>query len=57
MIADQIQGISRSLIFLGLLLLGPAVASVVATFLSEFLFDGVVAMEPGGDMPTDDASW
>ena len=57
MIADQIQGISRSLIFLGLLLLGLVVASVIAAFLSEFLFDGVVAMEPGGDMPTDDASW
>ena len=57
MTADHIQGISRSLIFLGLLLVGTVVASVVATFLSGVLFDGVVAMVPGGDMPTDDASW
>ncbi|MGB1671209.1 MAG: lysostaphin resistance A-like protein [Flavobacteriales bacterium] len=57
MTADRIQGISRSLIFLGLLLVGTVVASVVATFLSGVLFDGVVAMVPGGDMPTDDASW
>ena len=57
MTADHIQGISRSLIFLGLLLVGTVVASVVATFLSEVLFNGVVAMVPGGDMPTDDASW
>ena len=57
MTADHIQGISRSLIFLGLLLVGTVVASVVATFLSGVLFDGVVALVPGGDMPTDDASW
>ena len=57
MTADHIQGISRSLIFLGLLLVGTVVASIVATFLSGVLFDGVVAMVPGGDMPTDDASW
>jgi membrane protease YdiL (CAAX protease family) len=57
MTADHIQGISRSLIFLGLLLVGTVVASVVATFLSGVLFDGVVAMVPSGDMPTDDASW
>lgn len=57
MTADHIQGISRSLIFLGLLLVGTVVASVVATFLSGVLFDGVVVMVPGGDMPTDDASW
>lgn len=57
MTADHIQGISRSLIFLGLLLVGTVVASVVATFLSGVLFNGVVAMVPGGDMPTDDASW
>ena len=57
MTADHIQGISRSLIFLGLLLVGTVVASVVATFLSGVLFDGVVAMVPGGDMPTDNASW
>ena len=57
MTADHIQGISRSLIFLGLLLVGTVVASVVATFLSGVLFDGVVAMVPGGEMPTDDASW
>lgn len=57
MTADHIQGISRSLIFLGLLLVGTVVASVVATFLSGVLFDGVVATVPGGDMPTDDASW
>lgn len=57
MTADHIQGISRSLIFLGLLLVGTVVASVVATFLSGVLFDGIVAMVPGGDMPTDDASW
>ena len=57
MTADHIKGISRSLIFLGLLLVGTVVASVVATFLSGVLFDGVVAMVPGGDMPTDDASW
>lgn len=57
MTADHIQGISRSLIFLGLLLVGTVVASVVATFLSGVLFDGVVAMVPGGDMPTDDVSW
>ena len=57
MTADHIKGISRSLIFLGLLLVGTEVASVVATFLSGVLFDGVVAMVPGGDMPTDDASW
>ena len=57
MTADHIQGISRSLIFLGLLLVGTVVASVVAPFLSGVLFDGVVAMVPGGDMPTDDASW
>ena len=57
MTADHIQGISRSLIFLGLLLVGTVVASVVATFLSGVLFDRVVAMVPGGDLPTDDASW
>ncbi len=57
MTADHIQGISRSLIFLGLLLVGTVVASVVATFLSGVLFNGVVAMVPGGDIPTDDASW
>ncbi len=57
MTADHIQGISRSLIFLGLLLVGTVVASIVATFLSGVLFDGVVAMVPSGDMPTDDASW
>lgn len=57
MTADHIKGISRSLIFLGLLLVGTVVASVVATFLSGVLFDGVVAMVPGGDMPTDNASW
>jgi len=57
MTADHIQGISRSLIFLGLLLVGTVVASVVATFLSGVLFDGVVAMVPGGDTPTDNASW
>ena len=57
MTADHIQGISRSLIFLGLLLVGTGVASVVATFLSGVLFNGVVAMVPGGDIPTDDASW
>ena len=57
MTADHIQGISRSLIFLGLLLVGTVVASVAATFLSGVLFNGVVAMVPGGDMPTDDASW
>ena len=57
MTADHIQGISRSLIFLGLLLVGTMVASVVATFLSGVLFNGVVAMVPGGDIPTDDASW
>ena len=57
MTADHIQGISRSLIFLGLLLVGTVLASVVATFLSGVLFDRVVAMVPGGDLPTDDASW
>ena len=57
MTADHIQGLSRSLIFLGLLLVGAVVASIVATFLSGLLFDSVVTVIPGGEMPTDDASW
>jgi len=57
MTSDHIQGISRALIFLGLILIGNFLASFVILFLSNQFFGGVIVPQPGIDLPSDDNSW
>lgn len=53
----QIQSLSRSLIFLGLLLICSVTASFIAAFIGPVLFGDTVMILPGQAMPSDAASW
>ena len=57
MTTEHIQGISRSLIFLGLLIVSAVAASGVSTVLSGLIFDDVAMVVPGGTTPTNTNSW
>ena len=57
MTTQHIEGLSRSLIFLGLLIVGAVAASGISTVLSGFIFGDVAAVVPGGAMPSGATAW
>jgi membrane protease YdiL (CAAX protease family) len=57
MTTEHIQGTSRSLIFLGLLIVSAVAASGISTVLSGFIFGDVAAVVPGGAMPSGANAW
>ena len=57
MTPQHIQGISRSLIFLGFLIVGAVAASGISTVLAGFMFGDVVSVVPGGAIPSDGNTW
>lgn len=55
--AERMQALSRTLIFLGILLVAAVVASVLATTVSFLAFGEAFSLAPGQAMPTDDSVW
>lgn len=55
--SEQIQALSRALIFLGLLFVCSVAASVLAGFVSPLFFSEAVGISPNGALPSSESDW
>ena len=55
--ADRMQALSRTLIFLGILLVASVLASIAASVVAATVFGEAFSMSPGQDLPTEDSVW
>ena len=54
---QRMQALSRTFIFLGILLVASVLASIAASVISATLFGEAFSIAPGQAMPTDDSVW
>ncbi len=55
--ADRMQALSRTLIFLGILLVASVLASIAASVVAATVFGEAFSMSPGQALPTEDSVW
>ena len=55
--SEQLQALSRSLIFFGIAIVCSVTASVVAGLIGPLFFDQAIEIAPGGAIPTSESDW